>query len=81
MTTTGLVNSGNGVLHTITIYEGYIRHDILHSSDRVLTEGFTKILTEQGYSFTATMRKEACELPDGNIIVVPNVSVVWSNPS
>ena len=48
-TTMGLVNSGNCVLTTITIYEGYIRHAILHSSGRVLAEGFTKILTEQGY--------------------------------
>ena len=75
-TTMGLVNSGNSVLHTITIYEGYIRHAIFHSSGRGLAEGFTKILTEQGFSFTATMMKETCELPDENIIVVPNVSVL-----
>ena len=60
-TTTGLVNSGNSLIHTLTTYEGYMRHAILHSSGRGLEEGFTKILTEQA---------------DGNIIVVPNVSVV-----
>ena len=56
-TTTGLVNSGNSVLQTITIYEGYNRHAILHSSVRVVTEGFMKVLTEQGYSFIATIEE------------------------
>ena len=53
-TTTGLVSSGNCVFHTITIYEGYNRHAILHSSGRVFAEGLTKILRTDSYLFVGT---------------------------
>ena len=58
MTTTGLViDFGNGVSHTMTIYEGYARHAILHSAGRDLIEGLTRS-SEQGYSCSAGAERE-----------------------
>ena len=60
--TTGLVmDVGDGVSHTMTIYEGYARlHAIprwnLAGSD--LTEYWTRIRTERGNSVTITARRE-----------------------
>ncbi|GMQ01795.1 hypothetical protein CsSME_00048307 [Camellia sinensis var. sinensis] len=69
-----VLDPGDGVSHTVPIYEGYtLPHAILRLdlAGRDLTDSLMKILTERGWKLQrAAAVEKSYELPDGQVITI-----------